>query len=226
MKEFYKDFIGVYENALDEKTCLQVIKIFEESQTKVNRDSLGVRNANEDIRDQSIELCDEKLVKIIKNKLFYYTKIYRKKYRYFPDCVGIKDVKVQKTNPTEGYHVFHQEAANVFNIEEPLGWFLRKGVYTIYLNDVEEGGETEFLYQKFRLKPKRGTICIFPSEFTHTHRGNSPFSNSKYIVTGWLSACPGNEASAKQMIDTNSLINEGTKLKELTKNNYFFKDLK
>ena len=30
----------------------------------------------------------------------------------------------------------------------------------LYLNDVQEGGETEFLYQSLRIKPKKGTIVI------------------------------------------------------------------
>ena len=56
----------------------------------------------------------------------------------------------------------------------------------LYLNDVKEGGETEFLYQHKRYQPKEGTLLIFPAGFTHTHRGNPPISNDKYIVTGWL----------------------------------------
>ena len=58
--------------------------------------------------------------------------------------------------------------------------------YTIYLNDVEEGGETEFLYYPKRIKAKKGTLCLFPCGFTHTHRGNPPISNIKYIATGWI----------------------------------------
>ena len=36
-----------------------------------------------------------------------------------------------------------------------------------------------------RVKPKQGTLVIWPAAFTHTHRGNPPLSNDKYIVTGW-----------------------------------------
>jgi hypothetical protein len=50
---------------------------------------------------------------------------------------------------------------------------------------VQEGGETEFLYQHMRVKPEQGTLVIWPAAFTHTHRGNPPLSNEKYIVTGW-----------------------------------------
>ena len=43
----------------------------------------------------------------------------------------------------------------------------------VYLNDVTEGGETEFLYQKCRFKPKKMWI-VWPAQFTHVHRGNPP----------------------------------------------------
>ena len=62
----------------------------------------------------------------------------------------------------------------------------RIAVWTIYLNDIEEGGETEFLHQSLRLPPKQGTVGIFPSSYTHLHRGNPPLSKEKHILTGWI----------------------------------------
>jgi hypothetical protein len=56
----------------------------------------------------------------------------------------------------------------------------------VYLNDVQNGGETEFLYQSLRIKPTKGTAIVWPSEFTHTHRGNPPLSNNKFIITSWF----------------------------------------
>ena len=55
-----------------------------------------------------------------------------------------------------------------------------------YLNDVEEGGETEFWYQKVKIKPKKGTVVMFPTSFTHKHKGHIPISNDKYIVNMWM----------------------------------------
>ena len=54
----------------------------------------------------------------------------------------------------------------------------------IYLNDVEEGGETEFLYQRKKLKPTKNRAVIWPGSYTHLHRGNPPME-TKYILTGW-----------------------------------------
>jgi hypothetical protein len=56
----------------------------------------------------------------------------------------------------------------------------------LYLNDVEEGGETEFLYQSMRISPKQGTLVLFPAAFTHTHRGNPPLKGDKYFITSWI----------------------------------------
>ena len=62
----------------------------------------------------------------------------------------------------------------------------RIAVFTLYLNDIEDGGETEFLYQGLRVKPEQGALVIWPTGYTHTHRGNPPLKDTKYIVTGWV----------------------------------------
>ena len=58
--------------------------------------------------------------------------------------------------------------------------------WMVYLNDVDEGGETEFLFQGLKIKPERNKGVIWPGGFTHTHRGNKPVSNDKYILTSWV----------------------------------------
>ena len=91
--------------------------------------------------------------------------------------------KMQKTPIGGGYHTWHYEASSPFQMNRVLVW-------TIYLNDVEDGGETEFLYYSKRIKAEKGKVCIFPSNYIATHRGNPPLSNQKYIVTGWYELHP------------------------------------
>ena len=62
----------------------------------------------------------------------------------------------------------------------------RAVLWTIYLNDSFEEGETEFLYQHKKIKPKTGSLLIAPTAFTHTHRGNKPINGDKYIATSWV----------------------------------------
>lgn len=91
-------------------------------------------------------------------------------------------MKMQRTDPGGGYHVWHAEQDNGDHAERVL-------VYSLYLNTIEEGegGETEFLYQRKRIRPKANTMLMWPATFTHTHRGNTVLgSRSKYIVTGWF----------------------------------------
>lgn len=70
-------------------------------------------------------------------------------------------------------------------------------LFLIYLNDVEEGGETDFYHQQRSIKPKAGTIVIAPCGFTHTHRGNIPISNDKYVLTSWMLYNPAEKIYTK-----------------------------
>jgi len=91
----------------------------------------------------------------------------------------IRLAKIQKTEIGGGYHVWHNEDDSPQNMR-------RVATFILYLNDVDEGGETEFLYYPKRVKAKTGRFILWPAGFTHTHRGNPPISNTKYIVTGWV----------------------------------------
>jgi len=82
-----------------------------------------------------------------------------------------------------GYHYWHSEVYPQLPHNEPLHRVL---ALIYYINDVEEGGETSFHYQKLSVKPKKGTMAIFPPGFTHTHKGHIPVSSDKYVVTSWL----------------------------------------
>jgi hypothetical protein len=90
-------------------------------------------------------------------------------------------MKMQRTDPGGGYHVWHGEQGNGEHAHRVL-------VYMLYLNGLGggEGGETEFLYQSKRISAKKGRLIIFPPNYPWTHRGNPPLSGEKYIMTGWV----------------------------------------
>lgn len=91
------------------------------------------------------------------------------------DCYNI-----QKYTKNEGFYKCHHDF--YINIDNNN---YRKLAYIWYLNDVSEGGETEFL-NSILIKPKCGNILLFPACWTFPHRGKMPISNDKYIITGWL----------------------------------------
>lgn len=188
IKSTYNQHIGIYEGYIPSDYCDLIIQTFNDNELKSkNRQEWGGYPGDK-AQDKSISFTNEfddsyskPLRETLLNTIIPH---YAQKYPHFKEQVdnygiSIPFVKVQKTLPGEGYHVWHDEFSY---IEEE---FTRGIVYTLYLNDIEEGGETEFLYQHLRVKPKKGMICLFPPYYTHVHRGNPPLSGEKYIMTGW-----------------------------------------
>lgn len=115
---------------------------------------------------------------------------YIKKYPYcnegYPWGIG-EDINLQKYDPPgQAFHQWHCERNGL----HPGPAQTRHLVWMTYLNDVEEGGETEFLHQEIKIKPKKGLTVFWPVEWTHTHRGLPPISNTKYIATSWFNYFP------------------------------------
>ena len=82
-----------------------------------------------------------------------------------------------------GYFAWHTEATPA----DPTGEKLHRVLpWMVYLDDVADGGETEWLHQRKVVQPKRGRLAMWPAYFTHTHRGNVPRSSDKHVVTSWV----------------------------------------
>ena len=69
--------------------------------------------------------------------------------------------------------------------EVVLNLLCRHLVFQTYLNTVEDGGETEFIYQQYKCKAVKGKTLIWPADWTHSHRGIISPTEDKYIITGW-----------------------------------------
>jgi hypothetical protein len=180
-----KDFIGVWDNVVKNDFNKVVIKWIDESTQICPRSNIGVKDSQVDIAAFNPQMSNH-IMQAVRLCLLEYIDWYPflKNYNYHSTtCV------LQKTIPTEGYHSWHSEDSPQTNSSRTLVW-------SVYFNDVEEGGETEFLYQKQKIKPKAGRVVIFPGSFTHLHRGNPPYTE-KYIATGWLAS---NDIGATNLI--------------------------
>ncbi|GAA0856443.1 2OG-Fe(II) oxygenase [Aliiglaciecola litoralis] len=103
----------------------------------------------------------------------------------------IGDINAQKYDATKGgYPYWHSEVYPQAGHNDALHRIL---LFMYYLNDVEEGGTTDFYYQDKSVQPKKGRMVIAPAYFTHTHRGSVPVSNDKYILTSWVLFNPANQ---------------------------------
>lgn len=188
-------FVEVYPQVFNKDTCNAFIENFEAlNDMKMTYNRQETESTEKTIKNDKsfstgevvwIEEADVKgmykdLVTTLNETLYKEAEKYVDKYDIIKnnEQISIYVHKMQKTKVGGGYHVWHCEAGSRGTADRVL-------TYVIYLNDVDEGGETEFLYQNLRQKPKAGDLVIFPAGFTHPHRGNPPISNDKYILTGW-----------------------------------------
>lgn len=82
-----------------------------------------------------------------------------------------------------GYHHWHSE---IYPQNASCESLHRALLFQFYLNDVEQGGETEFYYQQRKIAARQGRLIIAPAGFTHTHKGHVAHSGDKYIATSWI----------------------------------------
>lgn len=195
MNQIINDHIGIFNNTLSNDLCDKFIKYFE----NLSNINFLVKNRKEylhniklahEVSDNSLdvfgsmyyhELPVPYIASEFGTKFWEKYNLYADKYSFLHKLNkhNIIDIKIQKTEIGEGFHEWHCEKASLSDRNRLLA-------FMVYLNDVEEGGETEFLYQHKRVKPEKGKLLIWPSQFTHVHRGNPPLSNTKYVLTGWV----------------------------------------
>ena len=186
------NFIGIYDGYITEEECNNAIKLYE-NEDKFNKTLNRIGGENASIlskQDQQYFAASHNITvwwETLKTMILNYDQAWKHYIKntgaseaFGQDEFYYTTLKIQKTLPTEGYHVWHVEHGKGFDNEA------RAFVFSIYLNDVEEGGETEFLHFSKRVKPKKGRIVIWPASFPYIHRGNSPLSGKKYLLTSWM----------------------------------------
>tara|TARA_B100001996_G_scaffold238836_1_gene184625 strand:- start:55 stop:681 length:627 start_codon:yes stop_codon:yes gene_type:complete len=173
------DFIGVFPNAVDPNFCAYLCEYLDKAEQVMPRNYTHVKDKQ--ISLDSFSPSEAKsLMEYINGCLYYYVN----EFTYLTNFNYVSALcLLQKTEPTMGYHMFHGENINWNMQPRTMAWM-------VYLNDVEEGGETEFLYQQRKFKPEAGKVLIWPGSYTHLHRGNPPMSD-KYIATGWYQGSIG-----------------------------------
>ena len=159
------NFIGIYDNYITSEDCDKAIKLYED-QNKFNKTVNRIGGENASIlqkQDQQFFAAQNNVDvwwESLKPMMFNFDIAWNHYLKHtgadeaYGSPFNFTTLKIQKTLPTEGYHVWHIEHGPGYENE------CRAFVFSIYLNDVEEGGETEFLHFSKRTKPKKGRIVI------------------------------------------------------------------
>jgi hypothetical protein len=177
------DFIAVWDNVVPKEFCDMLVANFEYANNiAFNLNPVDPLGRN----DQSYVLnYHNEHAPVVYNYLQPAFAEYVNNYQQLSNVkLFPSEIKMQRTQPSGGYHTWHYESHGWDVSHRELAWM-------IYLNDISAGeGETEFLYQKIRVQPTVGTIVIWPAGMTHVHRGNTVFTKDKYILTGWFIKTP------------------------------------
>lgn len=197
------DHIGVFDGYYDSAFCSKTINFFEYRLTYIHPGehahltNNNHRRKNVLVTDNAITLGHEyDYIETVtvpdydapiiaeEFKSTFWSSIYPLYTEIYPEITNagkhmLGTIKIQRTIPGEGYHVWHFENGNKH-------YGHRFAFIIMYLNTIADGGETEFLHQSLRVQPIEGRLIIAPSTYTHTHRGNPPLKQPKYIITTWL----------------------------------------
>jgi len=205
----FKDTIGYFENAFSDEECDAVLERFERAkELKLEYAGQSSSGINEEVKssidfdiltspiEDDVTFGYGVIQKFNEIVVDQYLGEFPKQDEHVPGSdlffaqTFYELLQVQEYPQTTGhYNAWHAETGN-HEMSRRLFSFL------LYLNDVEEGGETDFLYveddngEMLTIKPKKGTLIVHPASFPYIHRGRTPVSSNKIILTTWLSYEP------------------------------------
>ena len=178
-------WIKTYPKMFSKEECAGLIEWFEildESNQLVQTKLEGHREFDEvnlnDFREQTLKMQLD-VYKRFDDILEKYKKDVKIHEKALPEKSSWEELRIKRYKAGIGNFLDHVDAGDSVSARRFL-------VFFVYLNDVVEGGETEFLHQSIRVKPKVGTLAIWPAGFTHKHRGNPPLEGQKTYLTGWF----------------------------------------
>lgn len=184
----FVDFIH-RKKVLTKEQCEEIIDIFEANEKYSFPGYIG-GGIDEEVKHSVDFTVSDRTMSLVK-RLYgdrlddVIDKMIDEMYRYmdkFPvflnTRVSVDPYNIQRYLPGQGFKGWHYETTKD-NV--------RLFVWMIYLNDVDDGGGTEFMFQKHIEPAEQGKLLFFPADWTYTHRGQVSHTQTKYILTGWIS---------------------------------------
>lgn len=174
------DLIKVYPGIVPPEMCDSLVEWFDKQET-VRRDSKW--DVDYKAFDE-VDLVQYPEMELVVSDLYQLSnavahEYYREVGTFFPSNLGFEDLRMKRYNA---------------NGTDQFGWHADVGDYAsarrflvmfYYLNDVAEGGETEF-HEGPKIKPAKGSVVVFPPMWMFPHRGTVPVSGPKYILSTYL----------------------------------------
>ena len=203
---FIENYLYFNKNSISKQLCNDIIELFEVQTGK--DEGVTAAGLNKNIKDttdfiiprkdvpletikkweridkfltKELDRNVKKYVQNLNNKLNIIEENSDSKFNMFStNALITNEFMIQRYIKNKGRYVYHEDSR--------IDWTNKKHrliTYLFYLNNVDEGGETEF-WGEHKVKPEAGKLMLFPASWIYPHRGMMPISNNKYIITGWL----------------------------------------
>lgn len=176
------DYIRVYEGALGDTLCDQLLTHFKHHQ------HLGLTWMATTVGGMKLDTrLTESLCVPTEGNLGQEmaSQMEAVKQRYMADM----GLTIPKDSVVSDHPSLQRYPADVgfYKIHSDGGPKVHRRIFTLigYLNTVAEGGGTHFDQQGITVRPRRGTVVAFPANWMYTHEGLVPVGEDKYIVTNF-----------------------------------------
>jgi len=186
MKEYRipkSTFIGA--SFINNKLCDDLISYFKKSPSNFKKTgTIGLGETDKSIKDSvDMHLSGRETIYPFQEYLSELQKcllLYQKKFKDIENLsrftISHEGYCIQYYKIAGGFKTWHNERNNLKQCHRIL-------IFMTYLNTVKDGG-TFFKYQKLRIPAKKGLTLIWPSDWTHTHKGEISKTKEKFIATG------------------------------------------
>lgn len=182
-------FIGAWQ--LDDTgVCDDIVALYEANRDKAQDGGIGLGGVDKRVKDSSdlviqpkdLEREDHAPLVAYMEALHQCYLAYIEEWSFvasFMPQIHIGRFNIQRYESGGHFNQLHSERTTLNTLHRLLVWMT-------YLNDVENGGETEFPHYGLKIAPEKGKTLIWPAEWTHAHRGCLVDEGPKYIITGWM----------------------------------------
>ena len=188
IKSQHVNFIGAW-NIENNNLCDEIITLFEESRnlqkhgvTGKGKDPTAKKTTDITIAPNDLQNIKFKCINNYIEELHKCFVDYQTQWPFLKGLINDVDIgsfNVQKYSKGDHFSKIHTERSGLTTLHRVFAWMT-------YLNDVEDGGRTNFTHYDMKIKPEIGKTLIWPAEWTHAHSGEILNSGKKYIITGWM----------------------------------------
>ena len=169
------DWVKTYEDVVSDDFCNLCILLTENNKDIVDTVDLDWRKCQSYPDFDYSSLFDEykdKMVELLDN------------YKGDINNVDLNHIKCIEAPSLVNYRV--NDYFNTHSDNWDMNSSTRQLTVILFLNDVEEGGKIVFDGFDMEIKPKRGSVVIFPSYILYNNKITSPVSNDAYSLTSWF----------------------------------------